>query len=131
MDIDLTGAVLKDFNFPHCRAHQVNFERAHFSGDAWFGGVHFNGIDGFVGPQFRGLERFDVAHFSGDAGFDRALFATTPDFEKATARADGRHVWPAPWRLAPTADAEGMSRLERSDTGADTQQEAGHSPSTT
>ncbi|ARQ70793.1 pentapeptide repeat-containing protein [Streptomyces marincola] len=80
-------------------AGNVQFERAVFTGDAWFYGASFggdaqfaravfSGAAGFDQVTFVGRARFDQAAFTGEAGFHGATFAGEAGFERATFTGD-------------------------------------------
>ncbi|MBO2463928.1 pentapeptide repeat-containing protein [Actinomadura violacea] len=80
IQIDLTGALLIDFDFIEGHATQATFANAQFSGDAWFGGAQFSGDTWFSGAQFSGYAGFGDAKFSRDAGFEGAQFSGDAGF---------------------------------------------------
>ncbi|MBP2474002.1 hypothetical protein JOF53_002874 [Crossiella equi] len=105
IDLDLTGAVLVNFDLSGCHARTVQFDMAEFAGDASFDNVHFarragfgkasfsgyasfnrvefSGGANFGGVRFSGYAAFDRAKFAGWAGFARAKFAEDTSFDKA------------------------------------------------
>ncbi|TMQ89801.1 pentapeptide repeat-containing protein [Actinomadura soli] len=94
MLIDLTGALLVDFDFTRCRPAVVSFANAQFSGGAGFEEAQFSGSAGFEGAQFSETAkfrdvhfgetaRFDEARFSGDVTFTNAQFNGSTGFDKA------------------------------------------------
>ncbi|MFI7146959.1 pentapeptide repeat-containing protein [Nonomuraea sp. NPDC050022] len=73
--IDLTGALLIDFDFAYCRTAQAVFHRATFFGDAKFLGATFFGGARFAGATFSMNANFGGATFIGTAGFGGVTFA--------------------------------------------------------
>ncbi|MFB4317294.1 pentapeptide repeat-containing protein [Actinomadura sp. 21ATH] len=95
LSLDLTGAVLINFEFSECAIDQATFTRATFSGDAWFDGATFargvwfdgatfTGNAGFVEATFTGYASFHGATFTGYASFVEAAFAWLTGFNRAT-----------------------------------------------
>jgi uncharacterized protein YjbI with pentapeptide repeats len=103
--LDLTGATLVDFTFPHTSVIQAvffgatfqgragfvgatfratGFDRATFQGFAEFVEATFLGRAGFVGATFRGDARFTGAAFQGFAWFGEATFRGDVEFDRAT-----------------------------------------------
>ncbi|UOX87594.1 pentapeptide repeat-containing protein [Amycolatopsis sp. FBCC-B4732] len=82
LDVDLTGAVLHDFDFSGCVVRQASFDRATFRGRANFGSARFESMALFQGTQFE-----DHAEFGGAvvacASFDGARFAKLAVFNGA------------------------------------------------
>jgi uncharacterized protein YjbI with pentapeptide repeats len=62
-DVDLTGAMLIDFDVQGCQFVHATFADARFEGVAWFSDAQFNG-----------LVVFDTATFTSDAWFSRTQF---------------------------------------------------------
>ncbi|WP_157549747.1 pentapeptide repeat-containing protein, partial [Nonomuraea candida] len=83
IQLDLTGAVLIDFNLGTCRMGTAVFEGATFTGDAWFDRATFTGTAWFDRATFTGAAWFDRATFTGAARFDRATFTGDARFGKA------------------------------------------------
>lgn len=79
-DIDLTGAVLTDFDFSDCRPRRADFLRATFDGDTLFYGASFDGAARFDRARFLGTTRFGKATFAELAEFGRARFDGTTSF---------------------------------------------------
>ena len=61
----------------------ASFEKAHFSGRAWFREAQFDDDANFDEAQFSGIALFHEARFSGTAGFGRAQFSSDAWFKKA------------------------------------------------
>ncbi|MBA8825932.1 uncharacterized protein YjbI with pentapeptide repeats [Saccharopolyspora lacisalsi] len=74
LDLDLSGAVLYDWDLEHCRVRRADFTNAHFHFIAAFGGAQFHGITSFDGVQFYDITSFGDVHFYGDAIFGGAQF---------------------------------------------------------
>ncbi|MCC8246695.1 pentapeptide repeat-containing protein [Saccharothrix luteola] len=105
-DLDLTGAVLIDWDMKDCLLRKATFKRTIFAGHAIFSGTTFTGnvqFSGamfsddalfgratftrnvqFNGTAFNGGARFDGAKFIMHAGFSEATFAEGALFEGAT-----------------------------------------------
>lgn len=83
IDVDLTGAVLIDFDFRNCQVRRGIFGRARFSGDARFDRANFGSEARFSGAKFDDYARFDSAEFSGFARFDSAEFGAGASFRSA------------------------------------------------
>ncbi|GAA1761391.1 hypothetical protein GCM10009734_82060 [Nonomuraea bangladeshensis] len=97
--LDLTGAVLLDFDLSTCClgpaafsgatfTGTARFDGATFSGDAWFSEATLSGDAWFSEATFTGDARFDGASFSGDAWFSEATFTGDAVFSKATLSGD-------------------------------------------
>ncbi|MEU1729166.1 pentapeptide repeat-containing protein [Nonomuraea sp. NPDC005692] len=84
IQLDLTGAVLIDFDLRTCRMGTAEFGGAAFSGTARFDGAAFSGTAWFDGATFSRDARFEGATFSGDAMFRVATFSGTAVFDGAT-----------------------------------------------
>jgi hypothetical protein len=106
LDLDLRGAVLRDFRMPRCRAKRAIFTDAEFIGSTTFIGSHFldavftrasfekavtfSGCDfgraSFRGVRFGSTARFRRASFQGMAHFDRSSFSSQLDLTGVTSR---------------------------------------------
>ena len=86
--LDLTGAILIDFNLANGVVADANFRRAAFSGGASFSGATFSGDARFGGAAFSGDALFGEATFSGDAWFDKATFTRGASFDEAAFTGD-------------------------------------------
>ena len=106
ISLDLTGAVLVDFNFVQGSVIRAQFAGATFQGiagfeeatfervarfdeatfqrDVLFGGVTFESEAGFDGATFGGAAVFRGASFKGNAGFTGARFQSDAGFDGAT-----------------------------------------------
>ncbi|MEU6721311.1 pentapeptide repeat-containing protein [Nonomuraea sp. NPDC046802] len=93
--LDLTGALLIDFDFRDCRVNIASFDRVTFTGVASFLRATFTDRASFVGATFtdnasfadatfRSYASFGKATFTGIALFDRAAFTGTATFGGAT-----------------------------------------------
>ncbi|MER7369354.1 pentapeptide repeat-containing protein [Nonomuraea wenchangensis] len=93
--LDLTGAVLIDFDLSACRVDTVEFTRTAFTGDARFdravfaggarfGGATFSRYAGFEEAAFKSGARFDGTAFAGEAQFGGAAFSRYARFGGAT-----------------------------------------------
>jgi uncharacterized protein YjbI with pentapeptide repeats len=99
MDIDLSGAVLFDFDFRHCTARSAMFRACRFFGVARFLHAEFVREAQFDGAEFFGAAWFEAAKFGNDAWFGGARFSTVADFRRATFErrtAFGRNSWLGP-----------------------------------
>src|SRR5207302_1792565 len=67
--LDLTGAILFDFQLSRGHVREAAFNRATFSGAAGFNGATFSGGAWFDGATFSGGAWFDGATFSSAAWF--------------------------------------------------------------
>jgi Pentapeptide repeats (9 copies) len=114
MDIDLSGAVLFDFDFRHCTARSAMFRACRFFGVARFLHAEFVREAQFDGAEFFGAAWFEAAKFGNDAWFGGARFSTVADFRRATFErrtAFGRNSWLGP--------AEFSGRVNFSETSFD------------
>ncbi|MEU8330642.1 pentapeptide repeat-containing protein [Micromonospora sp. NPDC048839] len=103
MDVDLTNAVLVDFDFSRCSPRILDLARARLIGPsnfagmfaevaALFGGAQFDGNASFYsaragvfscpGAKFRGGASFRGAHFILRASFDHVAFGGDVDFRE-------------------------------------------------
>ncbi|WP_433688075.1 pentapeptide repeat-containing protein [Micromonospora carbonacea] len=82
--LDLTEAVLIDFDLTGCRLHNATFTKAHFTGPARFDKATFSGGAGFVEATFGGGAGFGGVTFGGDAMFAGATFSGGAGFVEAT-----------------------------------------------
>ncbi|GGS19067.1 pentapeptide repeat-containing protein [Actinokineospora fastidiosa] len=88
IDLDLSGAVLVEFNMTNTRVRGARFANATFVGAAWFNGVTFAGDARFYDATFTGPARFHNSTFRAKALFQRATFAEPPDFAGVVAPAE-------------------------------------------
>ncbi|WNV92092.1 pentapeptide repeat-containing protein [Umezawaea sp. Da 62-37] len=100
-ELDLTGAILIDFDATGLTVRQATFTDAQFTGDARFdgaaftrdarfGGAAFTRDARFGGATFTGDARFGAATFTGDAWFDQATFTRDAWFDQATFTRDAQ-----------------------------------------
>lgn len=93
--IDLTGAVLIDFELGTCTMRRANFMAATFYGGAYFSMATFSGradfwqanfLDEakFENTEFHENTHFGRSTFHGVASFEGSTFMDTADFQKAT-----------------------------------------------
>ncbi|MFS8103701.1 pentapeptide repeat-containing protein [Lentzea alba] len=80
-DLDLTAAVLVDWDMHRGRPNNAIFRSTVFSGDTRFAGASITGQASFVDAQFTANTRFDNARFAGPARFDNAKFTSIARFE--------------------------------------------------
>lgn len=142
VDLDLTGAVLLDFEFSGRRVESATFEHCRFVGGAnfaysefikhaTFGGARFEGGSGhfmsawfglramFLGTDF-GIEKavFDGATFTGMTFFEGGVMSGGVSFEAARALTDFNRNWgaarqlPEGWAERALAADEIMPLLE-------------------
>ena len=83
MELDLTGAVLVQWNMNNCRVGKVSFRGARFYGGSVFDRAVFGGAAVFSGAQFCGETSFRNAKFSRIAWFDRSEFSDYASFSSA------------------------------------------------
>jgi hypothetical protein len=69
IDLNLTGAILFDFDFGRCRIRTGDFTEAHFTGDTRFCNATFEKFAVFTRSCFAGYAMFDQATFAAYAGF--------------------------------------------------------------
>ncbi|MGI5292954.1 pentapeptide repeat-containing protein [Nonomuraea polychroma] len=82
--LDLTGAVLFDFDFDRCRVGDARFTRATFIGDARLEGATFTGSAHFDKVTFADGVWFEESAFTGWTTFSDATFTTNAWFEAVT-----------------------------------------------
>ncbi|MEU8228098.1 pentapeptide repeat-containing protein [Actinoplanes sp. NPDC048967] len=87
-ELDLTGAVLYDWNFHRCVARHAKFIGARFSGESFFGEAQFLGFAVFGGAVFEGDAWFADTAFHGDAWFVDATFLSGALFTGAGFQAE-------------------------------------------
>ncbi|MET8332182.1 pentapeptide repeat-containing protein [Streptosporangium canum] len=101
MRIDLTGAVLINFDFDYCHVAQADFTKATFVESAGFRKANFNGYSGFkettfsdyaqfFGATFNGFAQFVETTFSQYAGFDGVTFGGFTQFQGTTFGGEAR-----------------------------------------
>ena len=83
MDVDLSGAVLFDFDFRHCKVRSAMFRACRFFGVARFLHTEFAGEAQFDGAEFFGAAWFENVKFKSDAWFGGAHFLAGADFRHA------------------------------------------------
>jgi hypothetical protein len=83
-DLDLSGALLTDFNLRKCQVRAARFDGAIFTGKAWFDGATFIADVRFDGAIFTGDAWFGGATFTGNAWFGGATFTGDASFGEAT-----------------------------------------------
>jgi len=84
INLDLTSAVLIDFDLTGCTLHTAVFARATFLGNTSFSGTAFTGETRFDAAVFGGLTRFDRAAFCGRTVFSAATFEDHVVFHDST-----------------------------------------------
>jgi Pentapeptide repeats (9 copies) len=100
INLDLTGAYLIGLNLDDASVvgarfskatfstDSASFDRATFTGDAWFGGATFTGHASFGGATFTGRASFGGATFTGHASFGGATFTGRALFDEVTFTGD-------------------------------------------
>jgi uncharacterized protein YjbI with pentapeptide repeats len=83
ISLDLTGAILIDFNFAQVSVIQAWFDGATFRGDARFNNATFKDDTRFNAVTFQGRAEFGEATFQGGARFDEAAFQRGAWFTEA------------------------------------------------
>jgi hypothetical protein len=132
--LDLTGAILFDFDFADCRAVVASFRGATFSGDASFRGATISGYTSFDEAAFSGEAHFsgtvflDVsfngATFSGDAWFNGATFFGDAWFNGATFFGSAS-FYGTTFHSGPKFSEEGAERVDLTDADVRVAQEPG------
>jgi hypothetical protein len=109
IDIDLSGAVLIDFDFKRCSVRDADFTATTFTGHV-----------GFDEATFSDVARFDEATFSGFVWFNGATFGRDAWFDGATL--DGSPVREADdlvWRVGEAVERRVMSESNSDQSGQD------------
>ncbi|GIJ22373.1 hypothetical protein Vlu01_29970 [Micromonospora lutea] len=88
--LDLTEAVLIDFDLTDCHLYNATFTNTHFTGTTWFGRATFSGLARFGKATFSGDARFGKATFSGNVWFNEATFSGEAWFVQAAFSGDPR-----------------------------------------
>ncbi|MFG1707994.1 pentapeptide repeat-containing protein [Nonomuraea sp. M3C6] len=86
--LDLTGALLLDFDFRHCHVMSATFNKATFYGDARFGEATFAGDAWFNQATFYGDARFGEATFAHHVWFNQVTFTRIAQFDQVTITGD-------------------------------------------
>jgi len=107
LGLDLTGAILFDFQLSRGHLRVAIFGGARFSGGAGFGGATFSGGAGFGAASFSGAAGFRGATFSGGAGFGGAGAKVT-NLDR-----DHKYSWPAGCRIEVSATDPTVGKLVR------------------
>lgn len=84
IDLDLTGAILIDFDLAHCTIRDAQFNDATCVGDAFFGHATFTGTARFGKATFTGIAWFHDIKFHGDAWFWGVKFISKVLFTRST-----------------------------------------------
>lgn len=85
-DVELSGAVLHQFDLKNCRMRNARLGGARFVGNCWFDGAHFTGDAVFGGAVFQRSALFRGARFDGVARFRGARFQGVALFSEAQFR---------------------------------------------
>ena len=91
--INLTGAVLIDFDMEACQPGAALFENATFFGEPRFANVTFTGDAQFIGANFTEFVDFGKATFARSARFNHTSFARHVQFAGATFTQGARFDW--------------------------------------
>ena len=86
--LDLTGAVLIDFDFTGVLVSQARFGAVTFHGRASFNGATFQGSVLFTNAKFEGSASFYMATFQSDVWFNGATFESGLGFNSVTFQGD-------------------------------------------
>jgi hypothetical protein len=86
VDLNLTDAMLIDWNFHGCHARQAVFIRTCFYGGAYFGNAVFAGVAVFGGARFKENAWFADTSFRGDAWFLESEFTGPSDLPRGVFR---------------------------------------------
>ncbi|MGW4794658.1 pentapeptide repeat-containing protein [Nonomuraea sp. NPDC004297] len=78
--LDMTGAVLIDFDFEYCRLDRAFFQETVFVGSAHFTGSTFAEVGHFINATFDSKAYFDQATFTKGASFLWATFTNRATF---------------------------------------------------
>lgn len=81
--LDLTAAVLIDWNISGCTLRDATFSRTTFVGQTSFTRVTFAGNARFIGATFAEITSFGEATFTGDASFGNSKFSQLALFIEA------------------------------------------------
>ncbi|MFC9249984.1 pentapeptide repeat-containing protein [Amycolatopsis thailandensis] len=88
LDLDLTGALLIDFDLTQARVGTSFFRHATFTGMSWFFGTTFTGDVRLGGATFTGDVWADKATFNGTTRFDGVTFTGGATFRGSTFTGD-------------------------------------------
>jgi uncharacterized protein YjbI with pentapeptide repeats len=80
IDLNLTEAVLLNFDFSGCAVFSAQFDVATFIGPGHFAGTTFAGRTSFTGARFTEAARFQKTTFTEDAMFDSVAFGDVARF---------------------------------------------------
>ncbi len=86
--LNLSGAVLVDFNMADCHIGEANFDGAHFYGSSTFFRAHFLSLASFEEAHFHDVGFFEYATFHELAWFERARFHDNAQFQNAHFKTD-------------------------------------------
>jgi hypothetical protein len=84
MDVDLSGAVLVEFNLSQCRVHRFTASGTIFHGPAVFDGARFETAIWMAWSKFTDLAVFTGTHFSSIATFHGVQFFRVVGFDDAS-----------------------------------------------
>jgi hypothetical protein len=80
INVDLSGALLINFNLSRCVVQSARFQETTFTGSAWFDRVTFRDAAWFQKANFVGMAQFSYAKFLGGAVFEGAVFGGMAQF---------------------------------------------------
>lgn len=83
MNIDLSGAILYDWNMSRCHFGKAQFREVQFDGLAAFSGARFDGWAMFVGAHFSDKATFKDIEFNDESTFQKARFCSDATFSGA------------------------------------------------
>ncbi len=115
IDIDLSGAVLIDFNFDRCSVRITDFIATTFTGSTSFDEAIFSSHAFFDRATFSGFTWFNGAIFNGDARFDGATLDGSPI----------READDLVWRVSGAVHMTSESDSDQGDQDDEEQQRAG------
>ncbi|MEV6226832.1 pentapeptide repeat-containing protein [Saccharopolyspora shandongensis] len=84
LNLDLTGAILIDWDMHHCHVRTCHFNKASFQGTAMFVEAEFQNSAFFDGATFQGPAVFGRASFQGYTWFDEVSFQDEAYFRDAS-----------------------------------------------
>jgi len=107
IDLDFTGATLRDWHLNARTVRRMICTRTKFVGPARFQGTRFTGMAGFSFATFESHAVFHSAVFEGGGRFSGVTFNCCGDFDDSRVLTDTeahRAAWPEGWVLEPAVD---------------------------
>ncbi|MEV4288460.1 restriction endonuclease [Nonomuraea bangladeshensis] len=92
MEIDLQGALLKNFDLSHAHVTSASFKNAEFVGDTWLADSFIAENLSFEGAQLNGEFYFSGSEVHGSASFSGAYFHETSFFGRSTFKYDTHFI---------------------------------------